>query len=84
MADKASDKKAKPVEKKTGGNPVDGIVKWLSGLLKNALIAFAIFVLLVFIAGQAFAYYAMKSGGAALMWVPIILLVAILFYKVLD
>lgn len=83
MADKGPVKSAKPAEKKQVKKD-DSLSKGISKIMKNAAIALAVFVLLVFILGQAFAYYAMKSGGAALMWAPIIILVAILFYKIID
>jgi hypothetical protein len=38
----------------------------------------------VFILGEAYAYYALKSGSALVLWLPVFMLMAVLFVKAIE
>jgi len=80
MAEKPSGKSEKPAEKPKKS----GVFEWLAKALKNALVASVVFIVLVFILGEVYAFYALKTGSALVLWLPVFVLVAVLFYKVID
>lgn len=53
-------------------------------LLKDLFAAFLIFILVIFVFGELYAIYFMNSGNAFMLWFPVLLLMAALFYKVLK
>jgi len=64
--------------KKSGGASA-----WLAKLFRNTLIA-SVVLLVVFILGELFAFYSMRYNNTPVLWLPVFLLVVVLFYKVLD
>ncbi len=67
-------------KKESKGN----ISEQLGKLAKNIAVGFLAFLMMVFILGEAYAYYALKSGSAVLLWLPVFILMAVLFVKVID
>jgi hypothetical protein len=62
----------------------DSFKEELGKLASNLLSAFLIFLLIIFIFGQLYGMYAARTGNAFIMWLPVLALVAILFYKILE
>ena len=60
------------------------ISKLLGKRAKNLVAGSLVFLITVFILGEAYAYYALKSGSALLLWLPVFMLMAVLFVKVIE
>jgi hypothetical protein len=56
----------------------------LGKFMGNLFATFIVFLLIIFITGMAYAYYFIELGSALMLWLPVALLVVILFYKVLE
>ncbi len=63
---------------------VDTFWDTLKHLINDLLVAFLIFVLLIFVVGELYAVFFMQSGNPLMLWLPVFLLFAALAYKVLD
>jgi len=60
---------------------------WVDSILKalgDVFAAILIFLLFVFILGEFWALYFMRSGNDFLLWLPVGLLLIILFVKAVD
>jgi uncharacterized membrane protein YdfJ with MMPL/SSD domain len=62
----------------------EGFKDELNKLLSDMLATFLIFLLSVFISGIAYAYYFIQAGSALMLWLPIVLLLVLLFYCALE
>ncbi len=78
MASSAGSKKEEKKEE------TSDISKLLGKRAKNLVAGSLVFLITVFILGEAYAYYAMKSGSALLLWLPVFILMAVLFVKVIE
>ncbi len=56
----------------------------LRKLFTDLLTAFLIFLLLIFIAGELYAIYLMQIGNVLLLWLPVFVLMAVLFWKAIE
>jgi TRAP-type C4-dicarboxylate transport system permease large subunit len=62
----------------------DSFKKEMSKLLSDMLSAFMVLLLSVFVLGMLYAYYFTSRGALAMLWLPVLLLVGLLIYKVLE
>ncbi len=69
---------------KTGGKMIDGFWTELNKFASNLLASFIIFILSIVVFGQLYAYYFMQQGNELMLWLPTILLIVVLFYRVLE
>ncbi len=53
-------------------------------LFSDLLAAFLIFLALVFVAGELYTMHFMRAGNELMLWLPVAVLVAALFYKALE
>jgi|GEM_PF-5165241 len=81
----SSSSSSKPAEKSKGSEKSSSS-NWLTKIVKNIAFATVIFIILVFLLGEAYAFYAMRygNGSATLLWLPIFVLMAVLAVKILD
>jgi len=78
MALAAGSKKEEKKEEKSD------ISKQVEKLAKNIIARSLVFIITVFILGGVYTYYALKSGSALLLWLPVFILMAVLFVKVIE
>jgi hypothetical protein len=84
-AAKSSTKPPAKAEKSGKKNPSEGLSKQMSKLMKSTALGLAVVVLPVFIFGEAYAFYVTRfPNSSLLLWLPILALLAVLVYKVLD
>ncbi len=80
----ASGSSGQKPDSKSSEKKQDNLSKQIGKFVKTAVITSIIFLVAVFILGEAYALYAVRSGSALILWLPVFILVAILFAKVLD
>lgn len=68
----------------TAGKAAASFWEEMKKLLTELLSAFLIFVLLIFVLGELYAAYFMRAENPLLLWAPVVLLMAVLFYRVLE
>lgn len=84
-AAKSSAKPLAKAEKPGKKNPSEGLSKQMGKLMKSAALGLVVLVLLVFVLGEVYAFYAVRfPNNSLLLWLPILALVAVLIYKVID
>lgn len=79
---KTPDKGAKAPAKVA--KPQETFEKQAVKALKNLAVKSLAFLILVFVLGEAYAFYILRSGNPLMLWLPVFVLVAVLFYKVMG
>lgn len=56
----------------------------LKKLVGELLAAFLLFVFTIFVFGEMYAIYFMRTGNDFMLWLPVFCLMAVLAYKVIE